>query len=449
MLICGSEEEVDRIIRLNRWEFLGHRIRADKWLVSTGISDVVGRRGWARVVVKRIPLHLRSDRVLQDIARSLDNDACVEEVGCNLNEVRVRLRRPRALPSGIWLQLREDRFWLPIFWEEGVEGPVRGTGRTKERDGRGRSLIRVGGGRGRSRRPTKRRDTREVVVGEVGGLPEKVGGAPEVTDGRIEVRDEMAGMVIGTCHEKYDVPSVGDVVEEIEAEEREGTEVGFQGEGEGRMEGKGEGVASLGLEDSGLLLESFWGGCLLGPILEGHDFITRKRCVEGDADRTEAGLFGSGGSRPSSIEKVNSGVSSDPKVGARGQLEGGIGVISSTSEEVQEGGGTEIKDLWATSEEGLEEGEVRVEAELVSEEEELCNLSVKIAHLFEVRRPSDSEIAVEEIVEVAKGVSSRRKKSRLEREQHRLSCGDSITVLEGGRRDVGYVTPLHSLDEST
>ncbi|CAN1123205.1 hypothetical protein LINPERPRIM_LOCUS3127 [Linum perenne] len=370
MLVCVSEEEVDRIIRLNRWEFLGHRIRADKWLVSTGTSDVVGRRGWARVVVKRIPLHLRSDRVLQDIARSLDNDACVEEVGCNLNEVRVRLRRPCALPSGIWLQFREDRFWLPIFREEGVEGPGRGTGRTKERDGRGRSLSRVGGGRGRSRRPTRRLETRKVIDGEVGGLPEKVGGAPEVTDGRIEVRDEMAGMVIGTCHEKYDVPSVGDMVEEIEAEEREGTEVGFQGgEGEGRMEGIGEGVASLGLEDSGLLLESFWGGPLLGPILEGHDFITRKRCVEGDADRTETGLSGPEGSRPSSIEKVNSGVSSYPKVGGRGQLEGGVGVFSSISEEVQEGGGTEIQDLGATSEEGLEEGEVRVEAELVSEKE--------------------------------------------------------------------------------
>ncbi|CAN1795002.1 hypothetical protein LINPERHAP1_LOCUS20471 [Linum perenne] len=35
-LCSGSEEEVERVIALNSWKLSGHRVRADRWLVSSG-----------------------------------------------------------------------------------------------------------------------------------------------------------------------------------------------------------------------------------------------------------------------------------------------------------------------------------------------------------------------------------------------------------------------------
>ncbi|CAN1805372.1 hypothetical protein LINPERHAP1_LOCUS24248 [Linum perenne] len=68
--------------------FGGHVVRADRWMASSGTSNVVERRGWRWVVIKRIPAHLRSDAVLQDLARCLDEKAMGVMSGCSLNEVK-------------------------------------------------------------------------------------------------------------------------------------------------------------------------------------------------------------------------------------------------------------------------------------------------------------------------------------------------------------------------
>ncbi|CAN1138374.1 hypothetical protein LINPERHAP2_LOCUS10653 [Linum perenne] len=117
-MCCASKKEVERILSLNRWEFPGYRVRADRWMCSSGTSNVVGRRGLIWVKVKRILIHLRSDAVLRDISRCLGERADFVEVGCSLNEIRVRVDAATNIPDGIWLQFQAERFWLPVVKEE-------------------------------------------------------------------------------------------------------------------------------------------------------------------------------------------------------------------------------------------------------------------------------------------------------------------------------------------
>ncbi|CAN1280061.1 hypothetical protein LINPERPRIM_LOCUS17269 [Linum perenne] len=69
-LVCESEKEVERILRLGMWLFPGHRVRADRWLPSSGTSEVVRNRGWIWVKVEKIPAHLD---LLFDLNAMLDD----------------------------------------------------------------------------------------------------------------------------------------------------------------------------------------------------------------------------------------------------------------------------------------------------------------------------------------------------------------------------------------
>ncbi|CAN1135543.1 hypothetical protein LINPERPRIM_LOCUS15474 [Linum perenne] len=111
---CASEAEVDKILKSKRWEFPGHKIRADKWLENAGTSNLVGKRVWTWFLVKKIPLHLRSEALLREVARRFGEKAIFYVAGCNLNEVRVRVTDNSEAPDGIWIQFREKRFWIPV-----------------------------------------------------------------------------------------------------------------------------------------------------------------------------------------------------------------------------------------------------------------------------------------------------------------------------------------------
>ncbi|CAN1805437.1 hypothetical protein LINPERHAP1_LOCUS24275 [Linum perenne] len=120
MLGCTSEGEVERIISLNRWEPPGFRIKADMWLNHSGTSDVEGKRGWKRVLVKGIPLHLRSEAVLRDITGCFGKEAICLEEGGRLNELRVKILASSVIPNGFWLQYRDEKFWLSVCLESKV-----------------------------------------------------------------------------------------------------------------------------------------------------------------------------------------------------------------------------------------------------------------------------------------------------------------------------------------
>ncbi|CAN1257832.1 hypothetical protein LINPERPRIM_LOCUS9711 [Linum perenne] len=138
LLCCSSKQEVSRILRLQRWEFPGHVILADAWFLGAGTSKVVSSRGFLWVSVSGIPLHLRSEAVFLEIAKRLDPSAVVDDFGCNLNEIRIRVSRDASLPVGFWLCFEETIFWLSVSALRPEEKSSSLRGRSKVRDSKGK-----------------------------------------------------------------------------------------------------------------------------------------------------------------------------------------------------------------------------------------------------------------------------------------------------------------------
>ncbi|CAN0916022.1 hypothetical protein LINGRAHAP2_LOCUS29479 [Linum grandiflorum] len=100
-MVCASAEEVERILSLSRWKFPGHSIRADRWLESAGTSELVASRGFRWIMVSGIPVHLRSEAVLQEIAGLWREPRIFNVEGCNLNEVKVKIRDSSLISDSI------------------------------------------------------------------------------------------------------------------------------------------------------------------------------------------------------------------------------------------------------------------------------------------------------------------------------------------------------------
>ncbi|CAN1748198.1 hypothetical protein LINPERHAP1_LOCUS3332 [Linum perenne] len=464
LLCCDSEEEVERILSLGRWELPGHRIRADRWMTNSGLSNVEERRGLTWVWVKRIPLHLRSEAVLRDIARILGEGTCVDEKGCTLNEIRVRLHSSMTIPHGIWLRYRGEKFWLPIVKEGSIGGLVGRKGGSVEEEGVGRPLVRpkvmsrLGSGSDGISFPKGKaavelvdggnQSEKKTLDGEVRG---SVGGSVGVSDGGVVVGKSM---MVTNHEERYNVESSFGGVQLLQEEgEIVGKVVGFEEDGGGKK--------GMGLKECSKLLEMFWGGPYLGleggPAgLSGEGFVkaqyplksltVENHCVDEDSigrlfeeeeeDNLSWAQCGEGKGPSEQMEAV------DTMEEYLGRKEYGQQALVQTA--FLEGTSREEGGVLAhiiTEEEA-------VSAPLFTEEENLCKLSVEVAHLLKLSFLEDSEVAEKEVVETAKAVSGRRKKSRLEMERKRLKWDEPVVRSEEGRRDNGYVTPFPWVDES-
>ncbi|CAN1794310.1 hypothetical protein LINPERHAP1_LOCUS20262 [Linum perenne] len=437
LLCCSSEEEVERILSLKRWELPGYRFRADRWLPRAGTSTVCETRGFSWVKVKGIPLHLRSDAVLRDIAKMLGPQAIFDLWGCSLNEVRVRVTNRTPPPKGIRLQFREEFFWLPVIQEirlmEAVTPP---SGDDKPAGGSPEISALTGGG-----------------DGGFGGV---VLAVPTGAEG-------MSGGWMVTCQEKENVGHVrrhdaaeGYGIDSSKSEKAAGggrnkADVLGQEEVEALMDKLGYGP-SLGLLFDGSKEVGNIGGenYTLGPVASNfgpHNLISTQLqtqlqlaskdicCGEFDFNYSPPETFG--------------GVECQDEVGIS-EVDGDV-VLCSREKELETGDNgvgkkvAEEDEVRTCSGEGLtEETE---DADITKGEE----LSLRVAHLLNLSMPGDDGAVIQTVVETARGVYSRRKKSKLEREMQRLDYGkpSSVSDLETGQRDSGYVVPCLSLDEST
>ncbi|CAN1783526.1 hypothetical protein LINPERHAP1_LOCUS16307 [Linum perenne] len=352
LLCCTSEEEVERIISLNRWEPPGHKIRADRWCCGAGTSNVESKRGWVWAFVRGIPVHLRSEALMRDIKSFFGEGAVWSEVGCNLNEVRIRFQASFVAPKVIKIQFRERGFLLPV-----------------------------------------------VEVGE--GLEKEVL--------RLGERDPLAGeeepvLRLGRAGRK---PTAG------------GSMVGTEKEGDGE---KVVGTGGVGFEE-----KEGWPEQMKGT---GQEEVTEVDLTEDMMMEEERELIS------------YDGAAAEIKEGREGATEiSDAGRVSVIEESFDQQLGEALEDILV---EEREAGEI-----LDAEEEALCALSSKVAQLLEIRMPETTEVAENVIMETARSVAKRRKKSRLEREQQRIALdGDDVTPLLGrGKRNVGYVDSSSSLDE--
>ncbi|CAN1251583.1 hypothetical protein LINPERPRIM_LOCUS7762 [Linum perenne] len=290
-LVCSSENEVERIISLRRWDPPGFRVKADKWMTGSGTSDVEGGRGWKWVTVKGIPLHLRSEAVFRDIASCFGNGAVCSELGCKLNEVRVRVHISSEIPKGLWLQFREGRFWVSVFTEAEVDDEGLGVWMRKGRD----QIVGMSGSLGLGKKSEE--DVCLLKLGAAGGEANGDGSSVGMKDdgrgdgmgGRFGVvseeekgMSEIAGDEMGTGHkEMSDPPMLA-----YGQQERGEGELAW---GEVGLEGRNKEVVGLDLKECETLLSSLWGGPELGLKLKGFKLkgdvgsvgLGRRKCKEG------------------------------------------------------------------------------------------------------------------------------------------------------------------------
>ncbi|CAN1165622.1 hypothetical protein LINPERPRIM_LOCUS33838 [Linum perenne] len=476
LLCCSSEEEVERILSLKRWELPGYRFRADRWLPRAGTSNVSENRGLSWVKVKGIPLHLRSEAVMRDIAKLLGNQSVFDYWGCSLNEVRVRVNRRFPPPKGIRLCFREDIYWLPVVQEEAGEKLGRheenfelewpdasrkirdlgvGGGVVKEFRLAGDVFSPSGAGNFAGRTPD---NTLFAEAGEGG-----VGGDVfEKTRGRSDLLMVTSQEEQTTGHAlRYDVAEEQGV--DSSKNEKVGGDVGSK-------------VADLGLKDCEALLASFGYGPSLGHLIDGPLQVGPKGARSSSLGPVEKGCgpqlilaqshvdsqdgcckeLGSYYSSPGGDNRQG-GVEKFPKKNERVEVReeavasvavGDVALLTS-EKEIESA-------VVSPGEKAVEEGKARTcigtvlsgetEAADSAKEDEL---SLQVAHILGLSLPDDTGSVKQAVLETARGVYSRRKKSKLEREMRHMDCETSDSALDRGKRGSGYVVHCLSLDEST
>ncbi|CAN1268947.1 hypothetical protein LINPERPRIM_LOCUS13387 [Linum perenne] len=492
LLCCSSEEEVERILSLKRWELPGYRFRADRWLPRAGTSNVCESRGFSWVKVKRIPLHLRSEAVMRDIAKMLGPQAIFDLWGCSLNEVRVRVSNRTPPLKGIRLRFQEEVYWLPVI-QEGAGEELGCHERSFELElldasRKGKDLkggdpeIQVteavssplGGGDPFEKSPA-------IVLtdggeGAVGGMDSEVttGTKRMLGEWRVSCQEiETDGHVLKQDGaEKYGfdslniekVKEMGDGAENLNIEKVKGMCDGAENLNIEKVKGMGGGQsAGLGLKECEALLHTFGYGPSLGLLFDGFQEVDKNGaeiCNLGPMDL----VFGPQQLNPAQFKKASQDVRcgvldfnqspSGRDIRHEGEVKPPEGNVSSAlilqGKELETADvGTcatvaEEDDVWTCSGAGL--SEETEDADSIKGEK----LSLQVAHLLNLSMPGDDGAVIQAVVETARGVYSRRKKSKLERELRRLEGGSStsVSIKEKGERGSGYVVPCLSLNES-
>ncbi|CAN0904615.1 hypothetical protein LINGRAHAP2_LOCUS23190, partial [Linum grandiflorum] len=127
-LECGTEMEVHRILALNRRRFHNIDIFMDVWIKEAGRSGVMLDQEVAWILVRGIPLHLRSIELFRQIGNYCGRFLCWGEGG-SLGTVRIKIKCLKEIPAEIPLCNGTDVF--PVRIEPETPTAIT-TGRQKE-----------------------------------------------------------------------------------------------------------------------------------------------------------------------------------------------------------------------------------------------------------------------------------------------------------------------------
>ncbi|CAN1145463.1 hypothetical protein LINPERHAP2_LOCUS14695 [Linum perenne] len=100
MLKVSSVAVALRIMALKRWKFKGWNILMDVWTESAGRSRYVENSNEAWVVVRGIPLHLRSMELFRQIGEFCGGFVGAED-GLSLSTVRLKVQRNNLIPEEV------------------------------------------------------------------------------------------------------------------------------------------------------------------------------------------------------------------------------------------------------------------------------------------------------------------------------------------------------------
>ncbi|CAN1224018.1 hypothetical protein LINPERPRIM_LOCUS2204 [Linum perenne] len=98
MLVCSSVSEVERILALKRWRFKDWDIFMDVWTKSAGRSKVIEKSNTTWVVVRGIPLHLRSMDMFRKLGYSCGGFISAED-GVSFSSIRLKVSGGSPIPA--------------------------------------------------------------------------------------------------------------------------------------------------------------------------------------------------------------------------------------------------------------------------------------------------------------------------------------------------------------
>ncbi|CAN1802168.1 hypothetical protein LINPERHAP1_LOCUS23260 [Linum perenne] len=144
LLVCVSVSEVKRILALKRWQFGEITILMDRWIVAAGRSAVMmdNKSGW--VLVRGIPLHIRSKELFKLLGDKCGGFIRAEDV-TSLNSIRIKIKLGSEIPEEILIRFGSDIFPLRIELEGVSSISPFGSESDFFRTWKGKGKPRVGG----------------------------------------------------------------------------------------------------------------------------------------------------------------------------------------------------------------------------------------------------------------------------------------------------------------
>ncbi|CAN1130640.1 hypothetical protein LINPERHAP1_LOCUS10554 [Linum perenne] len=121
LLECSSKLEANRIIALRRQRFGSFNIFLDAWIKEAGRSGVLWDSDSSWVVIRGIPLHLRSSDLARSLGEALGGFLDFS-AGFDLSSFRVKVKKRVELSSVILILFGSDSF--PVFIEPELGLPV-------------------------------------------------------------------------------------------------------------------------------------------------------------------------------------------------------------------------------------------------------------------------------------------------------------------------------------
>ncbi|CAN0926217.1 hypothetical protein LINGRAHAP2_LOCUS35211 [Linum grandiflorum] len=141
MVECDSVADAKRIVESDRVFFGTTKVSLDLWVPNAGRSEVLCSRGVCWVRVRGIPLHLVSSSLFQQIGESCGGFIESSSDACLLGSVRLKVKRPKALPTSLRLVRGKESFSVSISEEGGVMDAPRNQWKDKLKLGVQRPVV--------------------------------------------------------------------------------------------------------------------------------------------------------------------------------------------------------------------------------------------------------------------------------------------------------------------
>ncbi|CAN0928361.1 hypothetical protein LINGRAHAP2_LOCUS36450 [Linum grandiflorum] len=127
-----SKEDVERVLKLGRWQFRDWSIQAGEWLPFAGRSKVTEESGMVWIRLEGIPVHVRSDDLFRQLGDFCGRFVETSEEGCSWNAIRIKVRQLGVIPCIVPVEFEGKCYPVKVTVESGLEVVVGWKGKGNE-----------------------------------------------------------------------------------------------------------------------------------------------------------------------------------------------------------------------------------------------------------------------------------------------------------------------------